>query len=83
MHCPHYNEDTREEDFNSKILEYDEIGIAIDNNCAIEFRNNYYIAHKIDSNSKAYKVYQFNGEIIREELNNTTEYKTVEQLLCK
>lgn len=81
MHCPHYNEDIREEDFNKKILEYDEIGIAIDNNCAIEFKDNYYKVHKSDIQSKAYKVYQVDGKIIREELNNTLEYKLIKELL--
>lgn len=80
MHCPHYNEDKREEDFNEKILEYDEIGIAIDNNCAIEFKDSYYKIHKSDIESKAFKVYQLEGKIIREELNNTTEYKSIDQL---
>lgn len=83
MHCPHYNEDNREEDFNQKILEYDEIGIAIDNNCAIEFKNNYYKIHKSNIKSKAYKLYQLNGSVIKEELNNITEYKLIEELLNK
>lgn len=83
MHCPHYNEDKREEDFSEKILEYDEIGIAIDNNCAIEFKYDSYIVHKTDVTAKAYKVYQYNGEIIREELTNTTEYRSIRELLCK
>lgn len=81
MHCPHYNEDTREEDFNQKIFEYDEIGIAIDNNCAIEFKSNYYRIHKSNLQSKAYKLYKLNGRIIKEELNNTTEYKLIDELL--
>ncbi|MPM05800.1 hypothetical protein SDC9_52095 [bioreactor metagenome] len=83
MHCPHYNEDKIEEDFNQKILEYDEIGIAIDNNCAIEFKNNYYKIHKSNINSKAYKLYQLNGRVIREELTNITEYKLIEELINK
>ncbi len=81
MYCPHYNEDIREEDFNEKILEYDEIGVAIDNNCAIEFKDNYYKIHKSNIQSKAYKVYQVDGKIIREELNNTSEYKLMKELL--
>lgn len=83
MHCPHYNEDVRAEDFDRKILEYDEIGIAIENNCAIEFEDDSYIVHKTDIRSKAYKVYQHNGKAIREELTNTTEYRSVRELLSK
>lgn len=81
IHCPHYNEGAREEGFNEMILEYDEIGIAIDNNCAIEFKDNYYKIHKSDIQSKAYKIYQVDGKIIREELNNTSGYKLIKELL--
>lgn len=83
MHCPHYNEDTRKVDFDVKISEYGDIGIAIENNCAIEFKDDSYIVHKTDVKSKAYKVYQYNGEITREELTNTTEYRSVRELLRK
>lgn len=83
MHCPHYNEDIREEDFSRMILEHDEIGIAIDNNCAIEFKDDNYIVHKTDVESKAYKVYEYQGKILREELTNTVEYRSVRELLGK
>lgn len=83
MHCPHYNEDTREEDFNKKLLEYDEIGIAIDDYCAIEFNDIYYRVHKTQVEAKAYKLYQSNKKIIREELGNTTEFKSIRELLSK
>lgn len=83
MYCPHYNEDNREEDFAKKIREYDEIGIAIENNCAIEFKKDCYKVHKAESRSKAYKIYQHKGEIIKEELTNTEEYKPLKELLCK
>ncbi|SKC81873.1 Type 1 glutamine amidotransferase-like domain-containing protein [Maledivibacter halophilus] len=81
MHCPHYNEDNREEDFSKKILEYDEIGIAIDNNCAIEFKENSYRVHKTEKEAKAYKVYLDKGQIIKEELVNITEYKSVKRVV--
>ncbi|MEL7650011.1 MAG: peptidase E [Sedimentibacter sp.] len=81
MICPHYNEDTREDDFNQKILEYDEIGLALDNNSAIEFKNNFYKIHKSDLKSKAYILYHLNGRVVKEELINTAEYKSVEELL--
>ena len=81
MHCSHYNEDTREKDFDKKILEYDEIGIAIDNNCAIEFKDDYYRIHKSNIQSRAYKVHQADGKIVREELNNTSEYRLMKELL--
>lgn len=83
MNSPHYNEDTREEDFNKMILKYDEIGIALDNNCAIEFKDNGYKIHKSEVQAKAYKLFKSNGKVIREELNNTKEYGPIEALTNK
>ncbi|MDE1547791.1 peptidase E [Jeotgalibaca caeni] len=81
MHCPHYNEDNREEDFNQKILDYGEVGIAIENNCAIEVKGPSYLIHKSQPQAKAYKLFQEDGEVIKEELENTKEYKPIEDLL--
>jgi len=83
MHCPHYDEDARKEDFSRKVLEYDEIGIAVENNCAIEFKDNYYKIHKSNLKAKAYKLYQLNREVIKVELNNTAEYRPIEEILHK
>lgn len=83
VNCPHYDEDTREDDFNEKILKYNEVGIAMDNNCAIEFKDDYYRIHKSDSKAKAYKLYKKDNKVIREELLNTLEYKPIKELLNK
>ncbi len=83
IHCPHFNEDIREENFKEKLMEYDGVGIAIENNCAIEFKDGYYKIHKSNSDAKAYKMYKLNGEIVKIELDNVSEYKELENLLKK
>jgi len=81
MHCPHYNEDTRDIDFAEKIKSFDGIGIAIDNNCAIEIKNNTYKIHKSDSKANAYKIYYKNKELFKEVLDNEDEYLSLEELM--
>lgn len=83
FHCPHHNEDNREEDFAEKILEYDVVGIAIENNCAIEFKEDSYKVHKSVDDAKAYKLYKHDDEIIKEELDNTDNYNDLKELLRK
>ncbi len=81
IHCPHYNEEGRSEDFKNMIFSSGEIGIAIENKCAIEFVDDKYRIIKSDEGAKAYKVYKFDDKVIEEELKNTEEYKSIESLL--
>ncbi len=83
IHCPHFNEDNREEDFKEKLMQLDEVGIAIENNCAIEFKEGYYKIYKANDKAKAYKMYQSNGTISKIELDNVNEYKDIKELLKK
>ncbi len=81
IHCPHYNEDHQAVEFEGLIGE--DIGIAIDNNCAIEFTDGKYKIHKSDKRAKAYKVYKRGNEIVKEILENQKTYKSVNELLSK
>jgi len=81
LHCPHYNEDTRDVDFDERIKSFDGIGIAIDNNCAIEIRDNVYKIHKSDSNANAYKIYYKDEVVHKELLDNEDKYLPLEKLM--
>lgn len=83
MHCPHYNEDNREEDFAKKIMKYDVIGIAIENNCAIEFKDNQYRVLTSEEGAKAYKVFKKDNSIMKEEIKKISTYRPLEELLTK
>ena len=83
MHCPHYNEESRRKKLIPMLSKYDEIAIAIENNCAIEFKNDVYKIHKSNDEAKAYKIYLHDGKIREKELSNNTEYKPLRELLTK
>lgn len=68
FHCPHHNEDNREEDFDGKILERKGVGLALQNNAAIEFEEDRFRILISDYMAKAYIVYEQDGQVKREEL---------------
>jgi len=68
IHCPHYDEDDRAEEFDKMINETNEIGIAIENNCAIEIYDDMYRILKSNKNARAFKVYKADDCILKEEL---------------
>lgn len=56
IHCPHYNEDRRTEDFSHKVKDGGIPGIAVDNNCAIIYKDNEYKVMSTRDEAKAYLV---------------------------
>lgn len=73
IHCPHYDSSTlgvpRKKHFQNMIKKFGGLGIAIDNNCAIEFINGEY-SKLITSkpHAGAYKIYKKSGKIISEKI---------------
>lgn len=68
IHCPHYNEDDRRIDFDNMMKEFNGVGIALENNSAIVIKDNQYKIIKANEQAKAYRVYNRNKVIIKEEL---------------
>lgn len=83
IHCPHYTEEGRQEDFEAMVTANDEIGIALDDNCAIEINSGQFRILKSDIQAKAYKIYTIGGTMVREELTNVEEYLPLEKLYSK
>src|SRR5580698_361231 len=84
-HCPHYNSTTlgvpRRKDFQKLIRKIGGIGIAIDNNCAIEFIDGrFYKVISSRKNSRAYRVYKRGGEVIAEQIRQRKQLMPVESL---
>ncbi len=79
--CPHYNEDKRAKDFDDKILKSNKIGLAIENNAAVEFKDGWYKIHKSNNSAKVYKVYLESGRFIKMELDNVDEYRNINLIL--
>jgi dipeptidase E len=84
-HCPHYNSMTRgvprRKHFRDLIRKTGSIGIAIENNCAIEFIDGrFYKVISSKSYSRAYRVYKSGGEVIAEQIRQEGQLAPVESL---
>jgi len=85
IHCPHYDSSTlgipRRKHFREMIQKTGGIGIAIENNCAIEFIDGRFykvIRSKIDA--RAYRVYKRGGEVVAEQIRQEKRAASVESL---
>lgn len=80
FHCPHYNEDNREQNFPKMIEKFGEIGIAIENNCAIEFIEEKYRVISSEKNAKAYKIYRQNDNVEVKEIVKDAHFRNINEL---
>jgi dipeptidase E len=79
IHCPHYNGSTgripRRAHFRNMIQKIGGLGIAIQNNCAIEFIDGqFYRVITSKPNAKAYRVYKKRGKVIEEPIPKTNTF---------
>jgi len=72
IHCPHFDSATRgkkrKNSFIKFMKKYSDMGIAIDNNCALEIVDDKYRILSSKRGAKAYKVYRSKGKVKLEEL---------------
>jgi len=79
VHCPHYDSHTlkiaRKKNFQDMFakLPASTLGIAINDNTAIEFIGSQYRILGSEKTSKAFRLYKKNGEVIEEEIPATKE----------
>jgi dipeptidase E len=85
IHCPHYNSMTRgvprRKHFREMIRRTGGIGIAIENNCAIEFIDGrFYKVIGSKSYARAYRVYRRGDEVVAEQIRREKQFAPVEAL---
>jgi dipeptidase E len=88
IHCPHYNSMTRgvprRKHFRDMIQKIGGVGIAIENNCAIEFIDGrFYRVINSRDYARAYRVYKGGGGVIAEQIrkkNNLTPIASLMQI---
>jgi len=72
VHCPHYDSETlgvpRKNHFRKMIQKIGGMGIAIDENCAIEFLDDKYRVITSRKSAKAFRVYKKDGKVISKEI---------------
>lgn len=85
IHCPHYDSKTlgvpRRKHFRDMIRKTGGVGIAIENNCAIEFIDGrFYKVITSKSYARAYKVYKSGGEVVAQQIRQRKELAPVDAL---
>ena len=84
--CPHYDGETagvkREKDFQQMVKRFGGgMGIAIDNNCALEFVDGGYKVITSRQGAGAYRVRRSSGKIVAERIEQRSEFTPTGQLL--
>ena len=79
INCPHYNGKTRgvprRKNFQDLIRKTGGIGIAIDNNCAIEFRDGRVFKVLVSKpRAKVYRVFKREGKVVEEQIPNYSRF---------
>ncbi|MBI1895904.1 MAG: Type 1 glutamine amidotransferase-like domain-containing protein [Acidobacteria bacterium] len=85
VHCPHYNSMTRgvprRRAFREMIHKIGGTGIALENNCAMEFIDNrLYRVISSKSYSRAYRVYRSGADVVAEQIRREEQWAPVESL---
>ena len=81
VYCPHYHVEKREDAFLQMIAKRGGIGIACDNNAAIEIVGEHYRIITSDPDAKAYKLFKRNGRVVIVELLEDNAYTPLPDLL--
>ena len=85
IHCPHYNSMTlgipRRRHFREMIRKTGGLGIALENNCAIEFVDGkLYRVISSKNYARAYRVYKSGGDVVAEQIRQEKQFAPVESL---
>jgi len=84
INCPHYNDKTlsvpRKNHFQKMIKKIGGTGIAIDNNCAIEFIDDKYRVITSKKSAEAFKVFKKNGRVVSEKIPQRKELNLISDL---
>lgn len=88
IHCPHYNSMTRgiprRRHFRDMVRKIGGVGIAIENNCAIEFIDGrFYKVITSRSYARAYRVHNNRGKVIAERIRQQKQLARIELLYVR
>ena len=83
VYCPHYHVEKREVSFSQMIAKRGGLGIACDNNAALEIVGEHYRILTSTPNGKAYKLFKRDGNAVITELSQNSEYTPLADLLSR
>ena len=81
VYCPHYHFEKREAAFSEMIAKRGGLGIACDNNAAIEIVGDHYRVLTSAPDAKAYKLFKRSGRVVISELPQDSEPTPLSDLL--
>lgn len=81
FHCPHFNEGRRAEVFYQMMASQNEVGIALENNCAIAIIGDSYRILTSEPHRKGYKIYKQGDQVITQPLEPGVVYQPLTELL--
>ena len=85
--CPHYDGETagvkRRDQFQKMVKRRRDVGIAIDNHCALEVVDGCYRVITSRAGAEAYRVYSRRGEVISIPIQEHSEFAPLSELLQK
>lgn len=79
--CPHYNLEGSSENLDTMIDAYNIVGIALDNDCAIEFASDSYRIISTNDSANAYKVYKNGAKIHKEPIVKSSGFRDINELM--
>ncbi|MCB9230880.1 MAG: peptidase E [Bacteroidia bacterium] len=84
IHCPHYDGHTldlpRREHFSQMMQKTTQMGIAIDNNCAIIFMDDQYKVINSKDKASAWRVFKQNGKVVTRQIAQNDQFSPVTEL---
>ena len=71
----------REEDFKRMVAKHSDVGVAIDNNCAIDLVDDGYRVITSQPEAKAYKVFKKDGKVVTEQIAEKQSFTPISTLV--
>jgi dipeptidase E len=81
--CPHLNESNRQTSFTQFMAQYPQVGIGIENHCAIEIIDGSYRIITSKDGAEAYRIYRSKGTVVTREIAQTETPLPLAGLLTK
>jgi len=87
IHCPHFDSGTkgklRKNSFRKFMLKYSDMGIAIDEKCAIIIKGKEYKIVGVKKSNNAYKVYRIKGKVVMKKIEKSEKFRPIDELYVK
>jgi dipeptidase E len=78
--CPHYDGEKRDHSFQQMIKKNGHVGVALDDNCALEIEDDQYRILTSQESAQAYKVIRKKGKVYQEAIPQSKHFRSLKEL---